>query len=263
MKDHPQENKKRRTVERMCVICRERFPQKSLLRLTERKDGSWALDLSRKAQARGLYLCTSESCLKRVLSGKKLPFQLAEDSRELLSAMQSAREAQAEKAADKGAAKSAEPDNEKRKAALAVLSKAEEDAKLILLQPSTAGNEEKILSLLGLAERAGGLVSGMDAVLALKASGKNCLLCAAADISPGSLKRLHRGDDVFPLIYLRKTDKNELGRRIGRRGTALCAVVEEQLGKEIRLKALRIHEPCEDKSQKMNELRELSGGQVK
>ncbi|MCP6025653.1 hypothetical protein NL375_30950, partial [Klebsiella pneumoniae] len=89
-----------------------------------------------------------ESCLKRVLSGKKLPFQLAEDSRELLSAMQTAREAQAEKAADEGAAKSAEPDNEKRKAALAVLSIAEEDAKLILLQPSTAGNEEKILSLL-------------------------------------------------------------------------------------------------------------------
>ena len=263
MKDHPQENKKRKTAERMCVICRERFPQKSLLRLTERKDGSWALDLSRKAQARGLYLCTKESCLKRVLSGKKLPFRLADDSQELLLAMQNVREAQTDKAADRSFAKSAEPVDEKRTAALAVLNKADEEAKLILLQPTTARNEEKVLSLLGLAERAGGLVSGMEAVLALKASGKSGLLCAAADISPGSLKRLRRGDAIFPLIFLRKTDKNELGRRIGRRVTALCAVVEEQLAKEIRLKALRIHEPCEDKSQKMNELRELSGGQVK
>lgn len=263
MKDHPQENKKRKTAERMCAICRERFPQKSLLRLTERKDGSWALDLSRKAQARGLYLCTKESCLKRVLSGKKLPFRLAEDSRELLLAMQNAREAQDAKAADRSVVKSAEPVDEKRTAALAVLRKADEEAKLILLQPTTARNEEKVLSLLGLAERAGGLVSGMEAVLALKASGKSGLLCAAADISPGSLKRLRRGDAVFPLIFLRKTDKNELGRRIGRRVTALCAVVEEQLAKEIRLKALRVHEPCEDHSQKMNELRELSGGQVK
>ena len=52
---------------RMCAACREMKPKEALLRITL-KDGEPALDLSFKAQGRGMYICRTEEC---VLKAKK------------------------------------------------------------------------------------------------------------------------------------------------------------------------------------------------
>ncbi|MBO4897995.1 MAG: YlxR family protein [Clostridia bacterium] len=52
---------------RMCAACRGMKPKAELLRITL-KNGTPALDLSFKAQGRGMYICRTEEC---VLKAKK------------------------------------------------------------------------------------------------------------------------------------------------------------------------------------------------
>jgi len=50
---------------RSCVVCRARFPQATLLRLTRTPERGIALDGVRRAAGRGAYLCGAERCLAK------------------------------------------------------------------------------------------------------------------------------------------------------------------------------------------------------
>ncbi len=47
---------------RSCVVCRQRFPQAELLRLTRDEAGTVQLDPKRSAAGRGFYICAKPTC---------------------------------------------------------------------------------------------------------------------------------------------------------------------------------------------------------
>lgn len=56
---------------RMCVGCRERFPQKELLRLVASPEGV-AIDRTGRMPGRGAYLCYRETCVIGAFKKKSL-----------------------------------------------------------------------------------------------------------------------------------------------------------------------------------------------
>ncbi len=56
---------------RMCIACREMKPKKEMLRVVKNADGEIFTDVSGKAAGRGAYVCSAESCRKK-LNDKKL-----------------------------------------------------------------------------------------------------------------------------------------------------------------------------------------------
>ena len=49
---------------RRCVGCMESKPKKELIRVVGDKDGNVTLDVTGKAQGRGVYLCPNSECFK-------------------------------------------------------------------------------------------------------------------------------------------------------------------------------------------------------
>ncbi|MCL1804474.1 MAG: YlxR family protein [Clostridiales bacterium] len=62
----------KRVPMRMCAICRQQYPKRSLIRLTKTADGLVSLDDTGKKPGRGLYVCRSEECLSLALKGRRL-----------------------------------------------------------------------------------------------------------------------------------------------------------------------------------------------
>lgn len=59
--------------QRMCVACRGMFPKEGLLRIVrDKQTGEIIFDEKQKIQARGIYLCKNEACVK--LAEKKNAF---------------------------------------------------------------------------------------------------------------------------------------------------------------------------------------------
>ena len=72
---------------------------------------------------------------------------------------------------------------------------------------------DKVLSLLGLARRAGKLEAGFDAAVSAARAKKACLLVAAADVSEKTVKNLkYEGDRVGTPTVRAKAGMEELGR---------------------------------------------------
>lgn len=49
---------------RRCVGCMQSKPKKELIRIVGDKDGNVMLDITGKAQGRGVYICPDSSCFK-------------------------------------------------------------------------------------------------------------------------------------------------------------------------------------------------------
>lgn len=63
---------------RTCLGCRQRYPQKDLVRIVRLPEGKVAVDFhsdrifdSKRLPGRGIYLCKKIECLKRVLPGRR------------------------------------------------------------------------------------------------------------------------------------------------------------------------------------------------
>lgn len=57
---------------RMCIGCGEHFPKRELLRVVRNNAGEISLDLTRKAQGRGAYVCNNIDCLEKCKKQRKL-----------------------------------------------------------------------------------------------------------------------------------------------------------------------------------------------
>ena len=92
---------------------------------------------------------------------------------------------------------------------------------------------DKLLSLLGLAKRAGKLEPGFDAAVAAARSGKASLLLAAGDISEKTVKNLRYEGDRAGVPTLRiQAGMEELGRACGVRAGVL-AVTDKGFSKAV------------------------------
>ncbi len=56
---------------RTCIACREEHPRREMVRVVRSPGGAIFLDFSGKAAGRGAYVCSNESCIKK-LGQKKL-----------------------------------------------------------------------------------------------------------------------------------------------------------------------------------------------
>ncbi len=59
------------TPKRTCVGCRTVHEQPALRRFT-RRNGNWVADRNKRAEGRGIYLC-SRDCAQRVAKNKRYP----------------------------------------------------------------------------------------------------------------------------------------------------------------------------------------------
>ena len=66
------EQKKKKTPERQCMGCNERFPKNALLRVVRDPDGGVSLDFTGKKSGRGAYICKNTACLKKAQKTKRL-----------------------------------------------------------------------------------------------------------------------------------------------------------------------------------------------
>ena len=58
---------------RMCVVCRQRLPERELMRYVRTEDGALAYDAEQTSQGRGWYVCRQEACQKKFLKFRLSP----------------------------------------------------------------------------------------------------------------------------------------------------------------------------------------------
>ena len=66
------EQKKKKTPERQCMGCNERFPKNTLLRVVRDPAGNVSLDFTGKKSGRGAYICKNVACLKKAQKTRRL-----------------------------------------------------------------------------------------------------------------------------------------------------------------------------------------------
>lgn len=64
--------KKKHIPQRMCIACRTRRDQRSLIRVVRLAEGQVVVDVKGKQNGRGAYLCPQQSCWMQALSRGQL-----------------------------------------------------------------------------------------------------------------------------------------------------------------------------------------------
>lgn len=74
--------KTKKTPMRRCVGCMESKPKRQLIRIVSSSDGNLTIDLTGKANGRGVYLCSDTECFtkarKRKAIGRSLEVDVSE-----------------------------------------------------------------------------------------------------------------------------------------------------------------------------------------
>ena len=68
---------RKKTPERRCTGCGERFPKPQLTRVVRSPEGEISLDATGKKPGRGAYLCKNPACLKKARKSRRLEQNLA------------------------------------------------------------------------------------------------------------------------------------------------------------------------------------------
>ncbi len=89
-----------------------------------------------------------------------------------------------------------------------------------------------LLSMVGLALRAGQLAVGAEAVAAALGRGRAHLVVLARDLSAGSRRRVERAAGAVPTVSLGES-MAALGQALGRNPTGMAAVLDVHLAREI------------------------------
>jgi ribosomal protein L7Ae-like RNA K-turn-binding protein len=96
---------------------------------------------------------------------------------------------------------------------------------------------------LGLARRAGGVVTGTEAVREALREGRARLVLSAQDASPSQLEKLRRTLAGHPAPHVEWGTREELGAAVGRESLASVAVTHAALAASL-LTAVRAAEPA-------------------
>ena len=94
-------------------------------------------------------------------------------------------------------------------------------------------NQNKALSMLGLAMKAGKLVSGEFAVEKSIKSGKALLVLVAEDASDNTKKKFRNSCEFYEVPFRVTGSREELGRIIGKEFRASVALQDENFAKAI------------------------------
>ncbi len=202
--------------QRLCVSCRERRNKSDLIRVVLLADGRVEVDPTGKMPGRGAYVCKSNDCLEAACKAHRIEKSLKGISRE---GMSDQLKAVMNHAGDRNAPSG------KRKSDPFGSSGASHTGKAV--------SEEKILSFMGLATRAGQVVSGADAVSAASGKNKVFLFIAADDSAEGTLRLLKRISEDKGIPIRRFSSKNKLGLRLGKRDRAVVAITDKNFADQL------------------------------
>ena len=64
--------KNKKTIIRMCTVCRNRFEKHELMRVVKNSGGQIFVDETHKAAGRGAYVCPNPQCLEKLEKTKAL-----------------------------------------------------------------------------------------------------------------------------------------------------------------------------------------------
>jgi len=67
-----QSRRRKRIPQRTCVACRAKRPKRELVRVVRTPEGGVVVDETGKRSGRGAYICPSEDCWQKALSGDLL-----------------------------------------------------------------------------------------------------------------------------------------------------------------------------------------------
>lgn len=96
-----------------------------------------------------------------------------------------------------------------------------------------ATKEDKVLSLLGFAQKAGKVHSGDTAVLAALASKKTRLVLMARDIAASTREKLVQECAIGRVLLVEIADKDKLGKAIGKAQRAAIAITDRNFAQAI------------------------------
>ena len=96
----------------------------------------------------------------------------------------------------------------------------------------------RVLQLIGLAQRAGRLVSGEESVLAAVRGGKAKLVILAGDASPNAAKKFMDKCRYYGVELVQVADRGELGKSLGKPQRVVAALLDEGFAELVR-KALK------------------------
>ncbi len=202
--------------QRLCVSCRERKNKSDLIRVVLLADGRVEVDPTGKMPGRGAYVCKNEDCLKAACKAHRIEKSLKGVSQEGMSDQLKAVMEESASAisfpAKRGSVRG-DPSGPK--------------------DGNNAVSEEKILSFIGLAARAGQVISGADAVSAATGKSKVFLFIAADDSAEGTLRLIKRisGDKGIPVRVF--SSKNKLGVQLGKRDRAVVALTDKNFADQL------------------------------
>ncbi len=94
-------------------------------------------------------------------------------------------------------------------------------------------NERKILQLLGLATRAGKVVSGEEMVLEAVRSGKCKITILANDASDNTKKKFRDKCATYEVELLELTDRDQLGQAIGKETRVVIGIIDQGFANKI------------------------------
>lgn len=94
-------------------------------------------------------------------------------------------------------------------------------------------NEVKTLQLLGLAQRAGKVVSGEEIVLNAVRSGKCKLVLLATDSSPNTKKKFRDKCLTYDVMLFELGDRNTIGKAIGKDTRVVIGINDQGFANKI------------------------------
>ena len=64
--------KQKKIPMRTCVITKEKYPKKELIRIVKNKNNEISVDRTGKKEGRGAYICDDVNCLDKLIKSKRL-----------------------------------------------------------------------------------------------------------------------------------------------------------------------------------------------
>jgi hypothetical protein len=203
--------------QRLCVSCKERKNKSELVRVVLLSDGTIEVDPTGRMAGRGAYVCKNVACMEAAIKAHRIEKSLKGSckegiSDELKALLQRAESPGAESASGKNLNQTGSPASARTHKVV---------------------NEDRILSFLGLAVRAGQVVSGADAVSAASGKQKVFLFIVADDAAEGTTRLLYRLSEDKGIVLRRFSSKHKLGNQLGKRDRAVLAVTDKGFAEQL------------------------------
>jgi len=101
---------------------------------------------------------------------------------------------------------------------------------------------QRLLGLLGIARKAGGVASGTSQIQAILDRGEVHLLIAAVDAPAGTVSKALKTAEAHGVKTARFADRESLGRVAGRDGRSLIGITNEQFAESLALEIKRLQQ---------------------